>query len=208
MASEDEELLKVVLTGPAGAGKTQLLGRATGQPFSADVLGAPPTGSEVAAFGVLPVRVVDGRRIRLQVWDLCFRTASSPYDTLPRNCAVAAVALLFDATSMESYDLVRAYYMDIVARWPLAPLALVACKCDGTRVVDRALLLETASILRTGRNKKAPLWCAETSAATRDGVDRFFEDLTRSAAGISTGLGIAEDAQQAQKKSRGCCTLL
>ena len=214
MSTKDEVLVKVLLTGPSGAGKTQLLRRLCGEPYDPAQAGsAPPTG-ELASFGVLPPCEADGRRVRVQVWDLCFRTAADPYRTLPPGCALAAVALAFDATSERSYGAVRDFYTDVCARWPRLPLVLVACRCDGARVADRALLVDTVRVLRQGRAPDAPpLWWAETSAADGRGVARLAADLARAAVGCRTGLGVPDDAPDEwhtadAHKHSGCCVLL
>lgn len=214
MSAKEELLMKVLLTGPSGAGKTQLLRRMCGEPYDPAQAGGPPAAGALAAFSVLPPREAYGQRVRMQVWDLCFRTAADPYRTLPTGCPLAVVVLAFDATSERSYSAVRALYTDVSARWPMLPLVLVACQCDGARTTDRALLVDTVRVLRQGRAADAPpLWWAETSAADGRGVARLVDDIARAGVGSRAGLGVPDDApdewaRPADSAKRGCCVLL
>ena len=186
--------MKLLFTGPKGAGKTQLLRRACGKGYDPSVVSKAPSGHELAAFEVLPPKSVEGTTVRGQIWDLCFSTVTDPYQTLPRECKLSAVAIAFDATSKESFNQVRVFVADVIARWPTLPVAIVACKCDGERIADRALILEMMQVLRSNRKEsEPPIWWAETSAADGHGVDRFITDFLRSAVGVKKGLGVPPD---------------
>lgn len=123
---------KIFLLGDCQCGKTSLLSKLVGQDYM-------PTMS--TDFKVYPTITEDGKKINLHVWD-----AGTPKNTsavLFQPTAfrgAAAIALVFDLTSMDSFTGLQAWFKQIDEYCP-----------DSTRVV----LIGTKSDLTTARTVEA-----------------------------------------------------
>jgi len=195
-----DHLVKLLLIGDSGVGKSCLLLR-----FSDDQF----TASFITTIGIdFKVKTVDleGKRVKLQIWDTAgqerFRTITSAYYR-----GAMGVLLTYDVTDRRSFENVRNWMANVKEHASeRVDVALVGNKddCeDGNRVVARS---EGEAL---ARSFGVPFF--ETSAKSGDGVDAAFMGVAERAvrrlkqdAGGRTGgvrLGEARDA----KASGGCC---
>jgi Ras-related protein Rab-8A len=157
---EGPRLVKVVVVGDAGAGKTALVRRFMDNRFEP---------SYTASIGVdfkAQELYVDQQPVRLQVWDTAgqerFRAIVTTFYR-----GTQAVLLAFDAGAEDALAGVQRWAAEVRQHVNEAAVwIVVACKCDLPRVVEPEV----------GRALAGSLDCmyAETSAATGAGVQDVF----------------------------------
>ena len=174
-----DHLVKLLLIGDSGVGKSCLLLR-----FSDDQF----TASFITTIGIdFKVKTVDleGKRVKLQIWDTAgqerFRTITSAYYR-----GAMGVLLTYDVTDRRSFENVRNWMANVKEyASERVDVALVGNKddCeDGDRVVARS---EGEAL---ARSFGVPFF--ETSAKSGDGVDAAF-------------MGVAERAVRRLKQDAG-----
>ena len=192
-----DHLVKLLLIGDSGVGKSCLLLR-----FSDDQF----TASFITTIGIdFKVKTVDleGKRVKLQIWDTAgqerFRTITSAYYR-----GAMGVLLTYDVTDRRSFENVRNWMANVKEHASeRVDVALVGNKddCDeGERVVKRS---EGEAL---ARSFDVPFF--ETSAKSGDGVDAAFmgvaqaavRRLKEDAAGKTGGCG---SARRAKPRRRG-----
>ncbi|KAF8554316.1 ras-domain-containing protein [Imleria badia] len=161
-------LIKLVLTGDSGVGKSSLLHR-----FCDDAW----TSSITATIGVdFKVRIieVDGKRIKLQIWDTSgrerFRTLTAAYYR-----GAMGILLVYDVTDEQSFSNIRMWHADIEQHAPEGVNKyLIGNKSDWTdkRVVTVDRGRELANELG--------IKFMETSAKVNDGIEEAFTTFARS----------------------------
>lgn len=197
-----DHLVKLLLIGDSGVGKSCLLLR-----FSDDQF----TASFITTIGIdFKVKTVDleGKRVKLQIWDTAgqerFRTITSAYYR-----GAMGILLTYDVTDRRSFENVRNWMANVKEHASeRVDVALVGNKddCDdGERVVARS---EGEALARWF---DVPFF--ETSAKSGDGVDAAFmgvaqaavRRLKEDAAGKTGGVRLGEKKAREAKASGGCC---
>jgi Ras-related protein Rab-1A len=170
-SSQYDCLLKVVLVGDAGVGKTSL--------FENFINPIYPTTSYNPTIGVdfgNKTIVVQSKKIKIQIWDTAgqerFRSITHNYY---RGADI--VILIFDLTNMESFNNVNMWYKLIkdIVKSDEKPYKyiLIGNKCDlkPRRIVPIDIATEFA------RNNDMQYF--ETSYYYKDDINNIFEDITK-----------------------------
>lgn len=202
MSAEYDHLFKLLLIGDSGVGKSCLLLR-----FADDTY----TESYISTIGVdFKIRNItqDGKNIKLQIWDTAgqerFRTITSSYYR-----GAHGIIIVYDITSMESFENVKAWLQEIekFASDNVNKL-LVGNKSDLTsqRQVDTQVAKEFADSLG--------IPFLETSAKTASNVDQAFIKMTSEikarmatqgpGAGRPGGVKLPPANAGRQQKDNGC----
>ncbi len=170
-SSQYDCLLKVVLVGDAGVGKTSLFENFT-NPIYPTTSYNPTIGVD---FGNKTI-VVQSKKIKIQIWDTAgqerFRSITHNYY---RGADI--VILIFDLTNMESFNNVNMWYKLIkdIVKSDEKPYKyiLIGNKCDlkPRRIVSADIATEFA------RNNDMQYF--ETSYYYKDDINNIFEDITK-----------------------------
>jgi small GTP-binding protein len=161
--------LKIILLGPAGAGKSQLCNVFTkASPFNQQ-----STATIGVEFSSVTVTVADGSTVRCQIWDTAgqerFRSLTTSYYR-----GTDGVLVVFDLSRPSTFDDLDQWLADLGTACVAMPaLLVVGNKSD----LERAVSIESA---RAWAASKGAAY-AETSAKTGDGVESAFNDLVRTA---------------------------
>ncbi|KAM6294219.1 ras-related protein Rab-13 [Aegotheles albertisi] len=167
MAKAYERLLKLLLIGDSGVGKSCLVTRFAGGGFG---------GSYIATIGIdFKTRTVDidGKKIKLQVWDTAgqerFKTITTAYYR-----GAVGIILVYDITDEKSFQNIQGWMKTIKENAPAGvERLLIGNKCDmeGTRRVRR----EEAEKLAQQHGMRF----FETSAKSSLNVEEAFSALAR-----------------------------
>jgi len=170
-SSQYDCLLKVVLVGDAGVGKTSLFENFT-NPIYPTTSYNPTIGVD---FGNKTI-VVQSKKIKIQIWDTAgqerFRSITHNYY---RGADI--VILIFDLTNMESFNNVNMWHKLIrdIVKSDEKPYKyiLIGNKCDlkPRRIVSADIATEFA------RNNDMQYF--ETSYYYKDDINNIFEDITK-----------------------------
>jgi small GTP-binding protein len=211
MAGDPDFLLKIVLIGDSGVGKTNLLSRFTRDQFTVD------SKSTIGVEFATKTLEIEGKTVKAQIWDTAgqerYRAITSAY----YRGAIGAL-LLYDVTSALTFQSLTRWLHELRENADSSIcVMLVGNKCD---------LIETRAVSAEegiGFAKTENLLFIETSALDATNVQESFKRLITEivarlskkelaapkgaapAAGtpVSQGVSIAEPAQETKKK--GCC---
>jgi small GTP-binding protein len=160
-------IVKLVMVGDSGVGKTCLLLR-----FADDAF----TPSFITTVGIdfkIRTVVIEGRRLKLQVWDTAgqerFRTITSAYY---RNAM--GVIIAYSVTDALSFAAANDWYAEVRAVSHDSDLMLVGTKCDATEG-ERAVKPEAGKAWALEHGA----YFLETSAKDNVNVDACFVRLAR-----------------------------
>jgi len=157
-------IVKVVIAGDAGVGKTSLIRRYCTGMFQE---------SRVATIGVdFQIKIVemDGKSIKLSIWDIAGQERFGAFrDSFYRGAR--SVALVYDVSDPTSLENLPRWQTEIMRVCQTARFVVVGNKLDLGYKTPREQVAEWA------RSVGYPY--IETSALTAQGVDEFFLTLTR-----------------------------
>jgi len=164
LPDKDVTLVKLLMVGESGVGKSSLLTRFVDDTFNP---------SFVATIGIdFRIRIVEvgGVRVKLQVWDTAgqerFRSITAAFY---RNAM--GVVLAYDSTNLSSFSMLPSWLDSIRSRAiPGAILMLVATKCDTDK---RVVTTEQGEAFAAEHG----LMFVETSAKENTNVDACFTNL-------------------------------
>ncbi len=161
-------IVKMVVTGDDGVGKTSLIRRYCTGTF--EELAAAAAGVDFQ----IKVVEIQGKVVKLSLWDIAGQEQFGTFrDSFYRGAR--AVALVYDVTHPESVENLARWHAEISRVCPTAHLVVVGNKVDRERQASRERVKEWA------RSLNDPY--LETSAATGQGVDDLFETMARLALG-------------------------
>jgi Ras-related protein Rab-8A len=207
-AKNYESLIKLLLIGDSGVGKSCLLLRFAENSF---------TPSFITTIGIdFKTKRVDigGKTVKLQIWDTAgqerFRTITSAYYR-----GAMGIVLVYDVTDENSFRNIRNWMKNIDQHASAGVVrALVGNKCD---IGDRAISFQQGKSLADEYG--IPVF-RETSAKTGEAVEDMFMDLARivhdkgaagGSGGSMAGVGSASRVQlgyKAKNTAKGgssCC---
>jgi small GTP-binding protein len=163
-AEDPDFLLKIVLIGESGVGKTNLLSRFLNNQFCAD--SKSTIGVE---FGTM-LMSIEGKRVHAQIWDTAgqerYRAITSAY----YRGAVGAM-LVYDLTSALSFQALGRWLAELRRIDPKIVVMLVGNKCDMSEL--RVVSVEDGLNFANGQN----LMFIETSAKEATNVGQSFTKL-------------------------------
>jgi small GTP-binding protein len=175
-SADYDVLIKYLLIGDSGVGKTSFLQRASDDTFS---------DTWISTIGVdFKIRTLDvgGTRVKMQMWDTAgqerFRTITSAYYR-----GAGAIYVCFDITDRSSFENVTHWLEEIDRHSSSAPVVmLVACKSDleASRQVSRIEAQAMAD--------QHGITLSEVSAKTGTGVEECVLNMTELALSGTCGL--------------------
>uniref|UniRef100_A0A1I8FWW3 CARD domain-containing protein n=1 Tax=Macrostomum lignano TaxID=282301 RepID=A0A1I8FWW3_9PLAT len=160
-------VIKTVLIGDSGVGKSCLVRRFIDQEFDESLKAMPTIGVDFRVVN----SDIDGSRVQTQIWDTAgqqrFRSITSAYY---RGCAGAL--LIFDASNRDSFDSCERWLQELRASAPEStPVALVANKSDSD---EAAVTQEEADVFAKSHGVEL---CWGVSARTGQNVGQAFRGL-------------------------------
>jgi small GTP-binding protein len=164
----DTPVLKAILVGNSGVGKTCLIGAFVRRPFDP---GSSPTVTP--AYACQDVTRGDGLAVCIQVWDTAGQDRYHSVSALfYREADVALIC--FEAGSQHSLRAVPAWVKKVRAQVPECDLIFVATKGDLLpKDAAAAVLAEARGALAAFQPRAYVI----TSAITGDGVERLFREV-------------------------------
>lgn len=194
LPNPDDLVLKIILIGDSGVGKSCLLKSFMGDPFKGTY-----TSTIGVDFEIKPVQI-DGKTVNLQIWDTAgqerFRTITTSYYR-----SADAILLVFDLTSPPSFNSLDSWMNDV--------------RAYGQRGVEVMVVGNKADLAENDRGvdyKDAKEWAdknnfqyLETSAKKRINVDKAFMKLTQAVyqAKVSAALQRSASAQTTSAATAG-----
>ncbi|CAK5050325.1 unnamed protein product [Meloidogyne enterolobii] len=171
MDTEDtfDYLFKIVLIGDMGIGKTCIVQRFKNGTY------IEKQGTTIGVDFTMKTVVMDGKRIKLQIWDTGgqerFRTITQSYYR-----SANGIILCYDLTSLESFNSPQKW-IDDVAKFAVPNVAkiLVGTKADLAEE-QRKVEIEEAEQLSRAHNMLQNL---EVSSKTNVNIDTIFFELAR-----------------------------
>ena len=211
MAHRKKSLLKVIIVGDSGVGKTSLMNKYINDKFSKHyqaTIGADFLTKEVP---------VDDKLVSIQIWDTAGQERFQSLGKAFYRGADACV-LMYDITDSKSFESLGVWYDEFIMNASISstnasnfPFVVMGNKCDLTqkRQVQRAQAQTWC------KNKNQSILFFETSAKDGINIDQAFLSVARAAlkrgasnevAGYVPPLQLPETTKKPVKK--GCCELL
>jgi len=167
--SEYDFLLKVVIVGDSGVGKSSLLKQFSNREF---------TGEYVSTIGVdfeINTLLIDGKIVKLQIWDTAGQERFQHITTSYYRGA-HCIVLVYDVTQYDTFEHVHKWYQQINENCnPNVNILLVGNKSDLTN--SRQVPYEEAE--KVSKNLGISLF--ETSAKNATNVDQSFSHIAQQA---------------------------
>ena len=196
-ASQKKQLLKAIILGDSGVGKTCLMNQYVQKKF--DNRYKATIGADFLAKDV----DIDGTAVTLQLWDTAGQERFQSLGSAFYRGADACV-LVFDVTSQESFQHLTSWMEEFTIQAGKKPCVLIGNKCD----------LESS---RQVTKKAAQQWCDaieyfEASAKTNVCVDEAFRSIAKSALAAKPEptelklptIQLQPRPQPAQKEKKSC----
>ena len=162
-AQNGEMTIKILLVGDSSVGKTCILLRYSENKFQEQFLSTIGLDFKVKRM------VIDGKPIKLQVWDTA---GQEQYRTITKSFLRGAdgILLVFDLTNQTSFDMVNEWMNSIKENASsTVDIFLVGNKCDLDRVVTQDKIDEFK------QNNNVPYF--ETSACTGFNIQETFTEM-------------------------------
>lgn len=165
-SSAPPQVLKFVLIGESGVGKSSLLLRFVDGSFSPSFI--TTVGID---FKVRTIKLSNGTEVKLQIWDTAgqdrFRTITRAYYR-----SAQAVLIVFDVTQKESFDSLS-YWMDQVESNGVGPSVVRILVANKSDLVEKRIVGAAEIKVLSGQRGYA---FVETSALTGRGVTEMFTE--------------------------------
>jgi len=187
-------VIKMVVVGDSGVGKSCLLLRFCDDQFSASF-----TATVGIDFKIRTVTLAGGRRVRLQIWDTAgqdrFRAITSAYYR-----GAQAVLLVFAIDARESFASLPAWLAEVrAAVSSTTHIALVANKCDAldAQTVSHVSARSWAAAQGGGQGMRY----YEVSAKSGQGVSECFIDMAERIPPAADAIGDGEQPSTTTKEA-------
>ncbi|MES1910021.1 MAG: hypothetical protein MHM6MM_002687 [Cercozoa sp. M6MM] len=167
MDSQRDILMKVVIVGDAGVGKSALLNRFGNGAFDPSYIST--IGVDFLVKVVTPKSSPSGQQVKLQLWDTAgqerFRAITRAYYS-----GAHAIVVCFDLNAYDSFEHVTRWVQEVRRHNATGQLLLCGTKSDQSKRVVPAADIEALQHERLREEVKY----FETSSLTGDGVDDMF----------------------------------
>ncbi|KYQ93681.1 Rab GTPase domain-containing protein [Tieghemostelium lacteum] len=171
--SQDERLLKLLILGDRGVGKTSLLFKYVDNQFKKNT---PITLS--VDFKIKNIEI-DGKTYKVQIWDTSGQEQIAQItSTFYKN--VNGIIVAYDTTNRESFNRIQNIWLPDARRYAPSntPIVIAGCKSD---LENRQVLQDVLSTF----SNQSKIYTFECSSLTGDNVDRLFDMITKMAVQIS-----------------------
>lgn len=193
-----DPLLKLLVLGDSGVGKSSLLLRFCDDSFSPSFIST--VGID---FKIKTISLPDKRRVKLQIWDTAgqerFRTITSAFYR-----GAMGIILVYDMTNAASFQAIGETWLPSIDKLanPGATLMLVANKCD--LQANRAVTNASAKALASERNMLFETCSAKDSTNVEAAFIKLAEMvLTHTMDPVESVPTL--DLQKEGRQSSGCC---
>ena len=193
MSNEKEEILKLVLIGESGVGKTSIITQFVEEVFSTD-----KNSTIGGTFSSKLVKCGNGKNLKLEIWDTAGQERYRSVTKMFYKDANAAI-LVYDITNKNSFDQLQNYWVGQLK--DSAPkniiIAIAANKCDlfEKEVVDEKEARDYA--------KNIGAIFSSTSAKNTVGINDLFIEISKKYSGADSATIIEENEEiQEFKKIR------
>ena len=193
MSNEKEEILKLVLIGESGVGKTSIITQFVEEVFSTD-----KNSTIGGTFSSKLVKCGNGKNLKLEIWDTAGQERYRSVTKMFYKDANAAI-LVYDITNKNSFDQLQNYWVGQLK--DSAPkniiIAIAANKCDlfEREVVDEKEARDYA--------KNIGAIFSSTSAKNTVGINDLFIEISKKYSGADSATIIEENEEiQEFKKIR------
>lgn len=196
MNTTSRPLLKVILVGSSGVGKTCLARAFFEQDFDEKTA---PTVSP--GYQTTQMRRKDGVLIDLQVWDTAGQERYDAVSQLFFRDADVAI-LCFESGNEKSLESVPDWVGKVASQAPECIYVFVATKCDLVNENSFPMIRESAAGLLS---KYDPAFYAITSSLTKVGVNQLFKDVIELSAPKDRQMEFVNNGAAMDQKKSGCC---
>ncbi len=170
--TEETMLVKVVIVGDAGVGKSSIILRYSEDRFVQSYLATMGSDFAIKMAKVRDEALARERDLRLAIWDLggqeMFQSMRKYYLQ-----GASGAAIVFDVTSTDSFDHVFAWNEEVQHHCGKIPTIIIGNKIDLKE--DRTVLSQDAKRM----SKRMGFKFFETSAKTGDNVQKAFNGLAQ-----------------------------
>lgn len=188
MSDENQELLKLVLIGESGVGKTSIISQFIDSQFTPD-----KQSTIGGTFSSKSVKCSNGKNLKLEIWDTAGQERYRSVTKMFYKDANAAI-LVYDITNKNSYDQLQSYWAEQVKE--SSPkniiIAIAANKCD---LFEREVVDE-----KEARNfaKSIGAIFSLTSAKSTSGINSLFIEISKKYSGADSA-SLIEENQEVQE---------
>ena len=204
MADENTKLVKAVLLGESGVGKTCIIARFINNSFESNIMST--TGASYAG-KTMAFEEFEGKCIKFEIWDTAGQEKYRALTKIFYKDAGVAI-LVYDITRKESFDEMKNYWYKQIK--DCAPkdiiIGVAANKCD---------LYDSEAVSEDDARKFASDIGALfklTSASINQGIDELFKELgirvldsnNKNKSGKNSNISLSDDKGNKKRKKK-CC---
>ena len=188
MSDQTPEILKLVLIGESGVGKTSIINQFVEQVFTSD-----KNSTIGGTFSSKSVKCGNGKNLKLEIWDTAGQERYRSVTKMFYKDANAAI-LVYDITNKNSYDQLQNYWVEQVKESSPKNIivAIAANKCDlfDKEVVDEKEARDYA--------KSIGAIFSLTSAKSTAGINDIFIEISKKYSGADSAT-VVEEKEEIQE---------
>ena len=188
MSDQTPEILKLVLIGESGVGKTSIITQFVEEVFTAD-----KNSTIGGTFSSKSVKCGNGKNLKLEIWDTAGQERYRSVTKMFYKDANAAI-LVYDITNKNSYDQLQNYWVEQVKESSPKNIIIViaANKCD---LFDKEVVDEKAA---RDYAKSIGAIFSLTSAKSTAGINDIFIEISKKYSGAESAT-VVEEKEEIQE---------
>lgn len=189
---KDIEVLKIVLVGETGVGKTSIFSQ-----FIDNVFHEGFQASTNATFHTKSFKFDDGKELKLDIWDTAGQEKYRALTQMFYKDANAAI-LIYDITNQDSFEEIKKYWVNQIKESSSSNTILVIDANKSDLIREEQVNEEEAR--KYAKEVGAIFWC--TSAKNKIGVDDLFIEIVKKHTGRTDFKIITEEIEEKDEKER------